>query len=134
MMEFGVAEPIAVARRRGSAVLERLLVPARLALRRLRLQAPRTLLVAFGIVVGAAVLAMTVVGSLAVRDRAVQRALAQLQPSDRTVQAVWSGVPGQSNLSQARLDRIARRALRPVLRQQPFAVAVFRQATVGGAL
>ena len=75
---------------------------------------------------------MTAAGSVAVQDRAAQRALAQLQPSDRAVQAVWSGVPGQSDLSLAALDRIARRALRPVLRQAPFAVAVFRQATWGG--
>jgi hypothetical protein len=110
-----------------------LLVPVWFALLRLRAHAQRTLVVAAGIAVAAAALAMTAVGSVAVQDRAAQRALAQLQPSDRAVQAVWSGVPGQSNLSLAALDRIARRALRPVLRQAPFAVAVFRQATWGGA-
>ena len=40
----------------------------------------------------------------------MQRALAQLQPCDRAIQAVWSGVPAQSNLSYPQLDRIARRA------------------------
>jgi hypothetical protein len=63
----------------------------------------------------------------------VQRALAELRPSDRAVQAVWSGVPAQSDLSYAQLDRIARRAVRPVLGREPFAVLVFRQATWGGA-
>ena len=48
------------------------------------------------------------------------------------MQAVWSGVPGQSDLSLPQLDRIARGALGPVLGRQPFAVAVFRQATWGG--
>ena len=108
-------------------------VPVRFAVRRLRAHAPRTVVVGIGIAVSTAALAMTAVGSTAVRDRAVQRALAQLPPSERAIQATWSGVPGQSNLSLPQLDRTARRALRPVLRQPPFAVVVFRQASWGGA-
>ena len=76
---------------------------------------------------------MTAVGSAAVQDRAVQRALAQLQPSDRAIQAVWGGVPGQSNLNYAQLNRIARAATAPILGQKPFGVLVFREATWGGA-
>src|SRR4051794_23067225 len=76
---------------------------------------------------------MTAVGSVSVRDRAVQRALAQLQPSDRAVQAVWSGVPAQSNLAYPQLDRLARRGVQPILGQSAFGVAVFREATWGGA-
>ena len=108
--------------RREHAVRERVAVPVRYALRRLRVNWPRTLIVALGIAVGAAVLAMTAVGSAAVQDRAVQRALAQLQPSDRAIQAVWSGVPAQSNLSYLQLDRIARGATEPILGQKPFGV------------
>src|SRR5436190_19849756 len=115
------------------AVRERVLVPIRYALLRLRRHVPRTALVAVGIAVGAAVLAMTAVGSAAVQDRAVQRTLAQLAPSDRAIQAVWSGVPAQSSLSYTQLDRIARAAVEPILGQKPFGVAVFRQATWGGA-
>jgi hypothetical protein len=110
-----------------------LFVPVRFALLRIRAHAERTLVVASGIAVAAAVLAMTAVGAVAVQDRAAQQALGALQPSDRSVQAVWSGVPGQSDLSLPQLDQIARAALRPVLARQPFAVAVFRQATWGGA-
>ena len=94
-------ETAAAARREGRrerAARERLRVPVRYALLRLRRHAPRTLVVGLGIAVGAAVLAMTVVASGSVRDRAVQRALVQLAPSDRAVQAVWSGVPSQSIL------------------------------------
>jgi hypothetical protein len=120
-------------RSRERAARERVLVPIRYALLRMRLHAPHTMLVAFGIAVGAAVLAMTAVGSSAVQDRAVQRALAQLQPSDRAIQAVWSGVPAQSNLTFLQLDRIARAAVQPILGQAPSRVAVFRQATWGGA-
>ena len=119
--------------RREHAVRERVAVPVRYALRRLRVNWPRTLIVALGIAVGAAVLAMTAVGSAAVQDRAVQRALAQLQPSDRAIQAVWSGVPAQSNLTYSQLDRIARNATEPILGQKPFGLIVFRQATWGGA-
>jgi hypothetical protein len=108
-------------------------VPIRLAAVRLRAHAQRNLLAAIGIAVGAGVLAMTAVGAVAVQDRAVQRALAALQPSDRAVQAVWSGVPAQSNLSYPQLDRLARGALEPVLHHPAFAVEVFRQATWGGA-
>lgn len=108
-------------------------MPVRLAAIRLRAHASRSGLVALGIAVGAGVLAMTAVGSVAVQDRAVQRALGALQPSDRAVQAVWSGVPAQSNLSYAQLDRLARHALEPVLHHPAFAVEVFRQATWGGA-
>jgi hypothetical protein len=110
-----------------------LLVPVRFALLRLRAHAERTLVVAVGIAVAAAVLAMTAVGAVAVQDRAAQQALGSLEPSDRAVQAVWSGVPGQSDLALPALDRLARGALQPVLHQDPFAVAVFRQATWGGA-
>lgn len=109
------------------------MVPIRLAVVRLRAHAQRNLLAAIGIAVGAGVLAMTAVGAVAVQDRAVQRALAALQPSDRAVQAVWSGVPAQSNLSYPQLDRLARSALEPVLHHPAFAVEVFRQATWGGA-
>jgi hypothetical protein len=114
-------------------VTQRVLVPLRFAALRLRTHAQRTAIVGIGIAVGAAVLAMTAAGSVAVQDQAVQRALAGLQPSDRAIQAVWSGVPLQSNLSLKRLDTIARDALRPVLAQPAFRVEVFRQATWGGA-
>ena len=111
----------------------RLLVALRLAAIRLRAHSSRNVLAALGIAVGAAVLAMTAVGAVAVQDRAVQRALAALQPSDRAVQAVWSGVPAQSNLTFPQLDHLARGALEPVLHHPAFAVEVFRQATWGGA-
>src|SRR5579884_3050345 len=122
-----VARPPARGRARARA-----LVPVRYALRRLRVNAPRTVVAALGIAVGAAVLALTQIGSTAVQDRAVQNALAQLQPSDRAIQAVWSGVPAQSSLSLPQLDRIARAATTPILGRAPFRVEVFRQATWGG--
>ncbi|HET7566480.1 MAG TPA: hypothetical protein VFJ91_00685 [Gaiellaceae bacterium] len=113
--------------------MTRVLVPLRLAVVRLRAHAGRSLLAALGIAVAAAVLAMTYVASVAVQDRAVARALGRLAPSDRAVQVSWSGVPAQSELSVPALDRAARSALAGVTRERPFRVAVFRQATWGGA-
>jgi len=111
---------------------ERTLVPIRYALRRLRHNAGRAVVAAIGIAVGAAVLALTQVGSTAVQDRALQRALAELQPSDRAIQAVWSGVPAQSSLSLTKLDAIARNAVTPIIGAPPFRVEVFRAANWGG--
>jgi hypothetical protein len=111
----------------------RVLVPLRLAFVRLRAHAGRSVLAALGIAVAAAVLAMTAVASVAVRDRAVQRSLAALAPSDRALQVTWSGVPAQSELSLGELDRAARRSLRVVVDRPAFRVAVFRQASWGGA-
>ena len=68
------------------------LFPARLALARLRAAPARSALVALGIAVGAAMLALSVGGSTAVRDRAVAVELARLGPSDASLQVVWSGV------------------------------------------
>jgi hypothetical protein len=111
---------------------ERALVPVRYALRRLRHNASRAVVAAIGIAVGAAVLALTQVGSTAVQDRALQRALAELQPSDRAIEAVWSGVPAQSSLSLTKLDAIARNAVTPIIGAPPFRVEVFRAANWGG--
>ena len=101
--------------RREHAARERLLVPVRFALLRLRRHAPRTLIVALGIAVGAAVLAMTAVGSASVQDRAVQRALAQLAAERPRDPGGLGRRPAQSSLSYAQLDRIARRATEPIL-------------------
>src|SRR3954470_6175752 len=114
------------------SAVERVLVPIAFAARRIRAHAGRSLLVGLGIAAGAAVFAMTAVGAVAVQDRGLQRALGALQPSDRAIHAVWSGVPAQSDLSLAQLDAVARRSLEPVLDRPPFGVEVFRQATWGG--
>lgn len=132
-MDAGVTAPSRAPASLQPSLRARVLAPVGLALVRLRANAPRSLLVAVGIAAGAGVLAATLAGAKAVQDRAVQQALAALQPSDRSVQAVWSGVPGQSDLPLSGLDRVARTALRVVSPQAPVRVIVFRQATWGGA-
>jgi hypothetical protein len=127
------AAEIATKKPRAESRAERALVPVKYALRRLRNNGPRTSVAALGIAIGAAVLALTQIGSTAVQDRAVQRALGELQPSDRAIQTVWSGVPAQSSLSLRKLDALARAATTPIIGRPPFRVEVFRQATWGGA-
>jgi hypothetical protein len=109
------------------------LFPARLALARLRAASGRSALVALGIAVGAAMLALSVGGSTAVRDRAVAVELTRLGPSDSSVQVVWSGVPAQASAPVSRLDSVARETLHSLARGRPFGVSLFRQANFGGA-
>jgi len=109
------------------------LYPVRLALVRLRAAPGRAALVALGIAAGAAMLALAVGGSAAVRDRAVAVELARIGPSDSSLQVVWSGVPAQGTVPASTLDIDARRALRTVVPGRPFAVSLFRQTNFGGA-
>ena len=87
-----------------------------------------------GIAVGAAVLAMTAVGSdgRAGPRRAARARAARSRPTARS-RRCGAACPAQSNLSCRQLDRLARARDEPILGQPPFGVAVFRQATWGGA-
>jgi len=107
--------------------------PVRLALVRLRAASGRAALVALGIAAGAAMLALAVAGAGAVRDRAVQRELMRIGPSNSSVQVVWSGVPAQASVPISRLDARARSALASIVPGKPFGVSLFRQANFGGA-
>src|SRR5262249_20643487 len=107
--------------------------PVRLALVRLRASPGRAALVALGIAAGAAMLALAVGGSAAVRDRAVQRELMRIGPSNSSVQVVWSGVPAQASVPVSTLDASARSALASIVPGKPFGVSLFRQANFGGA-
>jgi FtsX-like permease family len=107
--------------------------PVRLALVRLRAAPGRAALVALGIAAGAAMLALAVGGSAAVRDRAVSQELARIGPSDSSLQVVWSGVPAQASVPVSQLDSDARRALTSIVPGRPFGVSLFRQAQFGGA-
>jgi hypothetical protein len=107
--------------------------PVLLALIRLRAAPGRSLLVALGIATGAAMLALALGGSVAVRDRAVAEELARIGPSDSSLQVVWSGVPAQAAVSVGTLDADARSALTSIVPGKPFGVSLFRQARFGGA-
>ena len=121
--------------RREHAARERLATPVRYALRRLRLNSTRTLIVALG---------HRRRRGGARDDRGRQRrgagprraARARAARSRPTARSRRSGAacPAQSNLCYAQLDRIARGAIEPILGQQPFARrSSSAQATWGGA-
>ena len=88
------------------------------------------MLVALGIVAGAAVLAAVLAGRLVMQDRELQLAMGQLQPGDRTVQVVWSGAV--SSFSQ--LDPQVTPKVRALTGEQPVAAMLFREASIQGRL
>jgi hypothetical protein len=84
----------------------------RLVLRRARTRPGRGALVAAGIAIACALVAGLAGGSLAARDRALQRTIDALPQAQRSVRVGWSGTsPGSSF---AAYDRAARVALRPL--------------------
>ena len=90
----------------------RLAAIAQLVLRRASTRPGRGLLVAAGIAIACALVAGLAGGSLAARDRSLQRTIAQLPEAQRAVRVGWSGTsPGPGF---AKLDRDARAALRPL--------------------
>jgi hypothetical protein len=84
----------------------------RLVLRRARTRPGRGALVAAGIAIACALVAGLAGGSLAARDRALQRTIAALPQAQRSVRVGWSG--SSPGASFAAYDRAARAALRPV--------------------
>src|SRR4051812_40124053 len=137
LFEYGIVvggclAPSTIARVDGTP-LRSAMYPVRLAFLRLRAAPGRAALVALGIAAGAAMLALAVGGSAAVRDRALAEELARIGPSESSLQVVWSGVPAQGAVSAAALDRDAREALASIVPGQPFGVSLFRQTPLGGA-
>jgi hypothetical protein len=109
----------------------RLVAIAQLVLRRARTRPGRGLIVAAGIAIACALVAGLAGGSLAARDRALQRTVASLPAAQRAVRVGWSGTsPGPDF---ARLDRAARATLRP-LGGTPARSVAFRSLALHGGL
>jgi hypothetical protein len=111
-------------------VLRRILFPLRLVRARLGAGGERLVLVALGIVAGAAVLAAVLAGRLVMQDRSLVQAMGQLAPGDRTVQVVWSGA-GQRF---APLDRTVAPRMTKLTGAPPVAAMLFREASIQGRL
>jgi hypothetical protein len=109
----------------------RLAAIARLVLRRAWSRPGRGALVAAGIAIACALIAGLAGGSLAARDRALQRTIGALPEAQRSVRVGWSGV--SLGRSFAAYDRAARRALRPVGGRVSRSVA-FRSLHLRGGL
>ena len=104
--------------------------PLRLARSRVASGGERALLVAVGVIAGAAVLAAVLAGRLVMQDRALAQATAQLAPGDREVQVVWSG----ANDSFGRLDAFVAPRIERITGARPAAAMLFREASVQGRL
>ena len=66
------------------------------------------------------------------QDRAVAQAIERIPEGQRSVRAVWFGLPGLSEEPYTRLDPRAREALAAVGVPRPTPVALFRETTIAG--
>jgi hypothetical protein len=111
-------------------VLRRIAFPLRLVGTRLAAGGERLVLVAVGVVAGAAVLAAVLAGRLVMQDRSLMQAMQQLPPGDRTVQVVWSGATD----SFTPLDRVVAPRVRALTGEAPVAAMLFREASIQSRL
>ena len=89
-------------------------------------------LVVLGIAAGAAVVLGGRAGAVVAQDRAVAQAIQRIPEGQRSVRAVWFGVPGQADEPQPRLERRARAALRHAVDTRATALVLFRESTLAG--
>ncbi len=106
--------------------LRRLAFPLRLVAARLGAGGERLLLVAVGVVAGAAVLAAVLAGRLVMQDRALAQATAALPPGDRAVAVAWSGATNDFT----RLNRLVVPRVQRVTGDKPAAAMLFREASI----
>jgi hypothetical protein len=108
--------------------------PLRLARARLAHRAGRMALVGLGVAAGACVLALVDAGSLVIRDRSLERAVAALPASQRVVQATWFGTLSTGSSAWTRLDAHVRPRLRTLNGGEPVAAMLYREASIHGNL
>jgi hypothetical protein len=106
--------------------------PLAVAAARLRRHPGRGLLVAAGLAASIATLVIVDGGSVVARDRAAQRALAELPPSERSFRVDVALLP--PGVSYAGADRFVRRALATLTPQAPLRTSAVRVVRVGGGL
>jgi FtsX-like permease family len=97
---------------------------------RLRARPGRTGLLLVGVAAAAAMLVGVFGGSLIARERALQRALAQLPPAERTFHVDLVGLPSEQ--PYARMDRAASSALSRLSPRHPLRVGFFRDFWLDG--
>jgi hypothetical protein len=111
--------------------LRRLAHPVWLAGVRVRHRWATALLIAVGVAAAAVALSAALGASLLTEDRATARALREVAPAKRTVQAAFLGVLGDRDL--ATVDAAARRALARVTSADPVLVVQYKTLDAGGA-
>ncbi|MDX6477103.1 MAG: hypothetical protein QOH95_2614, partial [Gaiellaceae bacterium] len=107
-------------------MLRRFAFPLRLVGARLAAGGERAVLVAVGVVAGAAVLSAVLGGRLVMQDRSLALATAQLAPGDRQVQVTWSGATDDFS----RLDRFVAPRIQALTGHRPAAAMLFREASI----
>ncbi|HWL33934.1 MAG TPA: FtsX-like permease family protein [Gaiellaceae bacterium] len=108
------------------------LYPLRLVGARLSRRSAPVVLVVLGIAAGAAVVIGGRAGALVAQDRAVAQAVERIPDGQRSVRAVWFGLPGLGEEPHAELDARAREAVAAVGVARPISVVLFRETTVAG--
>ena len=108
------------------------LYPLRLVGARLGRRSAPVVLVVLGIAAGASVVFGVRAGALVAQDRAVAQAIERIPDGQRSVRAVWFGLPALSDESYAALDARAREALAGVGVARPTPVVLFRETSVAG--
>ena len=108
------------------SLLRRFTFPLRLVGARLGAGGSRIVLVAAGVVAGAALLAAVLGGRLVMQDRSLALATAQLAPGDRQVQVTWSGATDEFS----RLDRFVAPRVESLTGQRPDGAMLFREASI----
>ena len=105
---------------------------AGLAWKRLRRRDSGAFVAILGLVVATTVLAGVLAGVTIATDRSVAQAIERIPASERSVRAVWFGVPGDSGERLASLDRAVEDAYPGVDGGQPTPLVLFRESTVAG--
>ena len=108
------------------------LYPLRLVGARLGRRSAPVVLVVLGIAAGASVVFGGRAGALVAQDRAVAQAIERIPDGQRSVRAVWFGLPGVSDEPYAALDTRAREALAAVGVERPTPVVLFRETSLAG--
>ena len=108
------------------------LYPLRLVGARLSRRSAPLVLVVLGIAAGASVVLGGRAGALVAQDRAVAQAIERIPDGQRSVRAVWFGLPGLSEEPYARLDARAEQALAAVGVPPPTPVVLFRETSIAG--
>ena len=108
------------------------LYPLRLVGARLGRRSAPVVLVVLGIAAGASVVLGGRVGALVAQDRAVAQAIERIPDGQRSVRAVWFGLPGLSEEPYSRLDARPREGLAAVGVPRPTSVVLFRETSVAG--
>jgi hypothetical protein len=103
-----------------------------LALRRLGRRDSGALLASAGLAVATAVLAGVLGGVTIASDRSTAQAIERIPAAERSVRAVWFGVPASSDESRPLLDGHVRAALADLPLGEPTPLVLVRESTVAG--